>query len=86
MIRLNKGTILVWKEKVDGYNCLPGAKAIVTDEDIILAGSYWKSSSHMVSIEFIDDLSRGQAKGKYFIHNFITVDEWREKRLDELGV
>lgn len=82
MIRLNKGTILVWKEKVDGYNCLPGAKARVTDEDALLK----TVSSYMVSIEFIDDLSRGQAKGKYFIHNFITVDEWREKRLDELGV
>ena len=83
MIRLNKGTILVWKEKVDGYNCLPGAKARVTDDSILNSKSVY---SHMVSIEFIDDLGRGQANGKYFLHNFITVDEWREKRLDELGI
>lgn len=80
-----KGTILVWNHevKLEGddeirfYAAVPGAKARVTKD---------YTNSFFIQVEFIDELGHTQSPGGYSPEYFVTVEEWREMKLNELGV
>jgi len=87
-----KGTILVWNhetkldvgdDEVRLWAVQPGAKARVTKDC---------TNSFFIQVEFIDDLGHGQSQGgyspEYFVtmEYFVTIDEWREMKLKEIGI
>jgi hypothetical protein len=79
------GTILVWNHNVtlegdDGaqlFAAQPGAKVRVTKD---------YTNSFFMQVEFIDELGHGQKPGGYSPEYFVTIDEWREMKLKEIGI
>ena len=74
---IEENTILIFAPKNDHYKAKAGAKVRVLSD-------YDSNKDPLINVKFIDDPE--QNTGEYYKYNFVTINEWREIKLKELGI